>query len=104
MASPVLQLPEQGLSPKDSSTASVLRRGVFTMECIMPITVQSLSAQRLEIDQRSRATRLQLEQLEMLLLPRIRLTRSFIKQGVYPADVLRKVVRDTIGNSTMEQI
>src|SRR5229473_3875171 len=49
----------------------------------MSKTLPSPPAQRVEIDQRSRTARLRLEQLEGLVVPWVRPTRSWLTQGLY---------------------
>jgi hypothetical protein len=49
----------------------------------MSKTIPSPAAPRVEIDQRSRTARLGLEQLEGRIMPRVRPTRSWLRQGLY---------------------
>jgi hypothetical protein len=49
----------------------------------MSKTVPSPTAPRVEIYQRSRMARLRLDQLEGLVVPRVRQTQSWLRQGLY---------------------
>jgi hypothetical protein len=49
----------------------------------MPKTLWSPSAPKVEVDQRSRETRLRVERVERLLVPRARPTRSWLRQVVF---------------------
>ena len=49
----------------------------------MSKTLRGLSEPRVDIDQRSRAARLRLEQAQALLLPWVRPTRSWLREGLY---------------------
>jgi hypothetical protein len=49
----------------------------------MPKTFWSPSAPKVEVDQRSRETRLRVERVERLLVPRVRPTRSWLRQVIF---------------------
>jgi len=49
----------------------------------MPKTLWSPSAPKVEVDQRSRETRLRVERVERLLVPLVRPPRFWLRQGVF---------------------